>query len=628
MRMLRRLFMPLLMVCCTVLPCRGQQQVHVCSIDRGAQWDFPLIIDSIGHITASDDEQQLLFNMRGDVVVPFDIPKIERVTVEPAPTAETKDHYQVFQLYITTNDGSDITSRDYYTDCHVSLNAKGSFSNYSALGQIRGRGNSSFLWYDKKPFRLKLNDKHKLLGLSKAKSWVLLANYRDVTDLMNTFVFEAGAWMGLPFTNHTRYVELYLNGDYRGVYQLTEQVQQNKNRVAVSDDRGILISLDVDDGPGEAPSAGDNFWSKVYRMPVCVKYPDDERFTSNTVDSVKAVFAELEQAIKSKDYATVEQLLDVPSFIKYLQLQEFVYNVELSAPRSIYMHKDGDGKWVMGPLWDFDGGYDFNWSNMYSGHTFFENVTETVMGTDPLHRNGNYSYVPQFFTDLFACRKFVEQYKAYWASISDSIVTRNWAECMKYVDHLREGPMTREAERWPVKNKDFETEVEKMHQWLLSRERHMSYLIAAIPVPDDQEGPLPDKLCGTIPVSVTMSWDKGYDQTSRVKVSKTRVMGLMGLSYDTLDESKITIVPLCTDGSEGINGTNGVFGGWFDGDNNPGAYANGHVYIEVFNDLWKWNCGLYQWQCWDDEHTVTMQYQYPYNGMLLKVNVEVTFTII
>ena len=626
MHRLFRFFQPLLLACCAGLPCQGQQQVHVYTTDRSAQWDFPLIIDSIDHITVSDDEQQLLFNVHGDVTVPFAIPSIERVTVEPVSPEESKDHYKVFQLYITTNDGSDITSRDYYTDCHVSLNACGSFSNYSALAQIRGRGNSSFLWYDKKPFRLKLNDKHKLLGLSKAKSWVLLANYRDVTDMMNTFVFEAGQWMGLPFTNHTRYVELYINGDYRGVYQLTEQVQQNKNRVAVSDDRGILISLDVDDGPGEAPNATDNFWSKVYRMPVCVKYPDDEYFTSNTVDSVKAVFAELEQAIKDKDYDAVEQLLDIPSFIKYLQLQEFVYNVELSAPRSIFMHKDGDGKWVMGPLWDFDAGYDFDWGSMYTGHNFFDSFTETVMGTNPLKRNGNYNYVPQFFTDLFGCKQFVEQYKAQWEAVKDSIVTRNWAECMKYVKNLRQGAMTREAERWPLKGKNFETELEKMHKWLENRLTHMSYLIAAIPEPEEQN-PTSSKLCGTIKTDVAMAWDRGYDQSSKVKVSKSRVLELMGLSTNSFSEAKVTIVPLCTDGSEGTNGTNGVFGGWFDGDGNPGAYANGHVYIEVFSDLWNWNCGLYQWQCWDSEHTVTMQYQYPHEGTLLKVNVEVHFTI-
>ena len=325
------------------LPLQAQQQAHVYMNQMGAEWNFPIIIDSIADITVSSDLKHLLMNVAGEQTVPFSIEHIDSLTFEAGPEAETKDPYQVFQLYITTKDGSDITSRDYYTDCHLSLNAQGSFSNYSANAQIRGRGNSSFLWYDKKPLRIKLNHKHKLLGLAKAKSWVLLANYRDVTDLMNTFVFETGEWLGLPFTNHTRYVELFVNGDYRGVYQLTEQVQQGKNRVDVSDGHGILITLDVDDGPGESPLADDNCWTKVYRMPMAVKYPDDERFTENTVDSVRTVFAELEQAIKDKDYARVQTLLDIPSFIKYLQLQEFIYNVELSAPRSIFLHKDGDG---------------------------------------------------------------------------------------------------------------------------------------------------------------------------------------------------------------------------------------------------------------------------------------------
>ena len=604
----------------------AQQRMHVHMTDRGAQWDFPVVVDSIRDMTLSDDLAEILFNVTSGAAVPFERAKIDSLTIEDEPAVETKNPYEVFQLYITTNDGSDVTSRDEYTPCHLSLNACGAFTSFSADAQIRGRGNSSFLWYDKKPYRLKLLEKHKMLGLAKAKSWVLLANYRDVTDLMNTFVFEMGRWLGLPYTNHTRYVEVFLNGDYRGLYQLTEQVQQGKNRVAVSDDRGILISLDVDDGPAESPYAADNFTSKVYRMPVCVKYPDDERFTNHTCDSVRTELARLEQAIKDRDYGQVEQLLDIPSFIKYLQIQEFVYNVELSAPRSIYMHKDGDGKWVMGPLWDFDGGYDFDWGNMYTGHTFFTDYHETVMGSNPLKRNGQYSAVPQFFTDLFACPEFVEAYKAQWAAVKDSIVSAGWDECLKHVSNLNRGATEREDRRWTIVGKNFNTEVRKMHQWLLSRRDFMTTLIENIPVPDAT--PIgDDKVCGTVDVDVAMDWDLGYSQTSKIHVDKAEVLRLMGLTEGQLSEAAVEIVPLCTDGSEGINGTNGVFGGWFDADGNPGPYANGHVYIEVFQDLWNWNCGLYQYQCWDDAHDVTMQIRYPHQGTLLKVNVAVHFTI-
>ncbi|MCR5132103.1 MAG: CotH kinase family protein [Prevotella sp.] len=604
----------------------AQEMLHVHTHNLNAHWDFPLFADSLAYADVSDDQDDLRLHVKGDAVVPFDLSVVDSLVVSDESFVETKDKYKVFQLYITTNDGRSVTSKEEYKPCQIMLNARGSFSNYSASAGIRGRGNSSWLWYDKKPYRIKLDQKHKLLGLAKAKSWVLLANYRDVTDLMNTFVFQMGEWMGLPFTNHTRYVELFLNGDYKGIYQLTEQVQQGSNRVNISDDGGILLSLDVDDGPGEDPYAEDNFYSQVYRMPAAVKYPDDEYFTDNTVDSVKAEFAILEQAIKDKDYERVKTLLDIPSFIKYLQIQEFIYNVELSAPRSIYLHKDGDGKWFMGPLWDFDAGYDFEWSNMMTGHTFFSNYKETVMGSNPYKRNGNYNYVPQFFTDLFGCSEFVQAYKDQWAAVKDSIVERNWKEMENYIVNLRRACMPRESNRWPISGKTFNTEVEKMHEWLENRCAFLTNLIENIPMPDDT--PIHDEqVCGTITTDVTMNWYDGYQQSNKVRVSKSDVLELMGVSESEFNEGNVTIVPLMNDGSEGSNGTNGVFGGWFDENGEPGAYAQGHVYIEVFNDLWNWDCGLYQNNCYDEEHTVTMQYQYPYDGVLKKVNVDVHFTI-
>ena len=281
----------------------------------------------------------------------------------------------------------------------------------------------------------------------------------------------------------------------------------------------------------------------------------------------------------------------------------------------------------MGPLWDFDAGYDFDWSNMYSGHNFFSDYRETVMGTNPLKRNGNYNYVPQFFTNLFGCKEFVEAYKAQWEAVKDSIISHGWEECMKYVSNLQDShAMEREARRWPIAGKTFATEMEKMHRWLVQRADFMTQLITNIPVPDEQ--PVSGgKLCGTIITSVMMDWNKGYDQDHRIHVSKSKLLELMGLTEATFNEANVTIVPLCTDGSEGINGTNGVFGGWFDENGNPGRYADGHVYIEVFLDLCNWNCGLYQRNCYDSSHTVTMQYQYPHDGTLLKVNVEINFSI-
>jgi hypothetical protein len=445
--------------------------------------------------------------------------------------------------------------------------------------------------------------------------------------MMNSYGFELGRMMGLPYTNHTRYVELFVNNNYCGLYQLTEQVQQGESRVAVSDERGILLTLDVDDGPNEAPSATNNFWTKGYNMPAAVKYPDDELLTDARLDSIRNVFGQLEAAIKDKDYAKASTLLDMESMARYLIIQELVYNVELSAPRSVFLHKDGDGPWVLGPLWDFDAGFDFDWNNMYAGHTFFSNYRETVMGTNPVRRNGNYPYVPQFFTDLFGTREFVELYKQTWSMYADSIVSRPWAEVERYVDGLRQGAIQREERQWRVRGKSFDTELQKMHVWLENRARFMDDLVKNIPVPQDVKPIDDEQVCGTINQHVTMNYWNGYHQNTQVKVNRARVLELLGVDDSSFEENLMTIVPLKTDGTEGQNGTNGVFGGWFDANGNPGAYAQGHVYIEVFDDLFNWDCGLYQENCYDEEHTVVMQYQYPVNGKRLKVNVRVHFTI-
>ncbi len=615
-----------LIMALAALSAQAQERIHVRLNDNNNHWDFPYVTTDIDHFDFSTDLSKLRAITSDGVAIPFAAAKVDSVTFEDEPAVETKNHYKVFQMYVTVNNGNDITSRDEYEPCYVSLNGCGSFSSYSASAGIRGRGNSSWSWYDKKPYRIKLDEKHKLLGLGKGKSWVLLANYRDVTDLMNTFVFEAAAWLGMPYTNHTRYVELFVNGDYRGVYQLTEQVQQGKNRVEVADDGGMLLSLDLDDGPSLSPAATDNFWSSVYTMPVCVKYPKDEALTASCLDSVKAQLAVLEQAIESRDSARIYSLLDVPSMIHYLQLQELVENVELVAPRSVYLFKDGDGKWTMGPLWDFDAGYDFDWATMTTGHNYYSNYRELVLGSNPLKRNGYDSNIPAFFTDLFGCQAFVTDYKAEWNRIADSIVVKPWEECMRYVDELKKGAVEREMTRWPISGKTYDTEVESMHQWLNRRVAYLTTVVNAYPDPSSK-GDDDSTIAGTIKVSTSMTWRGGYSQTNKVKVDKAQFLSLIGVSEDDFNEDNLSIVPLTTDGQEGTNGTNGTYGGWFDANGNPGAYANGHVYIEVFNDLFNWNCGLYQSNCSDSSHTVTMQMRYQTGSVIKKVNVVVTFTI-
>ena len=414
-----------------------------------------------------------------------DDPRPEPQPEQPAPSAA----HAVAVMDITTENGAPIKGKEKedYVNCTISIDHPDDKWDYEGTGRIRGRGNSTWLWYDKKPYRIKLDEKASIVGLAAEKDWVLLANFRDPTHMMNTFVFELGHVMGLPYTNHSRYMEVNLNGEYIGLYQLTEQIEQGKNRVAVDDVEGVLIALDVDDGPEESRNSKDNFWSEVYQMPVCVKFPEDIDVTG-----IKKDFAQLESAIlsirqnKGKPAAIkagmdkVRELLDVQSFIDFLIIQELIYNVELAAPRSMYMHKDKGGKWVMGPLWDFDAGFDFDWGTMTDGHHFFESYKEYVLGPDPIHHSGAY-WVPEFFTDIFRSDEFCEEFIARWEEISPLIMTEVWDNTEKYIT-AAEDAMVRNSQRWPIyfpsdswpqQEISFATEIVNMYSWLSYRVDHL-----------------------------------------------------------------------------------------------------------------------------------------------------------
>ncbi len=614
----------LLLLLSLAVSLNAQNWIEVHTWYEDGVWSFPYRIDHLTEFDFSDDEDTLrgYFNDADGLrqYVPFSVEYLDSIRFVTEPDSFPKSPYKVFGMNITTVGGVAVDSKDEYVDCYVSVDGRGEYKNYSGTARIRGRGNSTWLWYDKKPYRIKLDVSDKILGIKKNRDWVLLANYRDPTDFMNTFTFEAARWMGLPFTNHTRYVEVFLNGDYIGVYQLTEQVEQGGHRVDVSEQGGVLLSFDLDDGPELSPDATDNFFSEVFNLPMCVKFPDEP--TAEQIAQIKADFAVLENAIKATDYEAVDSLMDIKSLIDYLQLQEYIYNVELRAPRSMFMFRDVNGKYTLGPIWDCDAGFEFNWGNMMTGHDYFASYKSLLMGTDPYRQSAG---VSQFFVGMFANRQFVKEYKRLWAERSDSIFLAGWTECEKYLAHLNEGAIDREENRWPI-GKSTLTEIERMKTWLVNRKDYLNGVVANYSNPVSST-----RLCGTVSKAVTMKHSKGYGQDVTIDINPTEIAALMGISIAELTSANLVILPLNRDGSVGSNNTNGTNGGgWFNADGNPRDWGQGHVYIEVFDNLFSWNCGLRNdWGFCEvgHTHTVTMQYQYPGEEENLAVNVDVTFTI-
>lgn len=604
---------------------------------QGVDWKLPIRMTD-NTVVEIDEEGGMTAIVGGptgeEFRMPFSTEDLDSIDFAPALTDAEKgyNHYRPFAMHITTEDEADIVEREVWLRCHIAIDGRGEYSSYSGTGLIRGRGNSSWLWYDKKPYKFKLDEKSKLLGLSKAKNWNLLANYRDVTDLMNTFAFETARWMGMPYTNHTRYVEVFLNQEYIGLYQLTEKIEIKNNRIEIDEQSGTLLCFDQDDGPSLSPDDGDNFWSKVYKLPMCIKHP--ENLSAEQIDSIREDFGQLEAAVKAHDYAKADSLMDIPSFIGILQLHEFLYNVEIDAPRSLYMFKDKEGKYTFGPVWDWDAGFDFDWADMYTGHTFFTNYRELIYGTDPLQGTGAAYNISKFWRDLFGNATFVKQYKDTWLALSDSICLRNWTETMKYADALTaEGAYERDSDRWPAQStsggswwwdepttKSFtpSEEISKMAAWLSNRKDYLDEVIANYPDGDDEiiDPDAPVTLAGTIEKSQAVTFSKGYSQTGKISLSEADVTALLG-------GKPTSLVPLNTDGTEGDNTAAGTYGAWFDTDGDTGPWAYGHIYIES-NSLYSWSYGCHPDNCQrGDTHTVTMQYRRGSQA----VNVVVTFTV-
>lgn len=385
-------------------------------------------------------------------------------------------------MHITTQDGAPIDSRDYYIPCQIKIEGQGIYEDYTTpeptanesgkvkTDSIRGRGNSTWLWYDKKPYKIKLGKNASLLGIPKGEKYVLLANYRDPTRQMNAVAFDMARYAGLPFTNTNRFVEVYLNDKYIGLYQLTEQIERGKGRVEIDKERGLLLSLDFDDGPTEAPEATDNFLSKIFHssyspggLPVCVKYPKDP--SSEQLADIREEFAQLEQVIKDKDYERLKQICDVRSMMDFLIIQELTRNVELVTPRSMYLHHNADGLWTFGPVWDFDGGFAYDWGEH---HGYFGSQS-WLMGP-----RGAYD-IPDFFDRMFDCEPFLSDYKARFREVGKPMVAYALQEMTLRLDSLSDA-IARDEGHWPMSVR-CNTECSRLSSWLNLRTERYSDLL-------------------------------------------------------------------------------------------------------------------------------------------------------
>lgn len=265
------------------------------------------------------------------------------------------------ELTITTTDPSiaEIPSKDYYLEGTLAVNGRGGYEDYTGKTEVKGRGNSTW-GYPKKPYRLKLNKKAEICGLGKAKNYVLLANHLDPTLMLNSVAFKIGRLLELPFTNHAIPVDVVLNGIYKGSYLLTEQIEVKENRVDLDENNSVMWELDSywDDEP--------KFKSTAFNLPVMVKDPDltTEQFEYWKKDFNAFTTQFAKEPLEGNSYV---DMIDIESVAKFLITFNLVHNMEINHPKSVFLHKERNGKYVMGPIWDFDWAYDYEGTSNHFG---------------------------------------------------------------------------------------------------------------------------------------------------------------------------------------------------------------------------------------------------------------------
>ncbi|MBO7118842.1 MAG: CotH kinase family protein [Bacteroidaceae bacterium] len=246
---------------------------------------------------------------------------------------------------------------------------KGSrIQEYPILARERGNGSrhEAFL---KRPYRIKFNDgksHHMLKGSplespSKAKKWTLLPNWREKTLMRNNIAFEMSRRLGLPYTPWIQNVDVIVNGEYKGNYQLCDQVTVDPNRVEITE----LLPEDIEEpfiSGGylleiTSPGGEQYHFSSSHGIPVDIKSPDEKDLTSEQFAYICDAFNEMESRLWASNYLSpyegYRSRLDLDSFLRYFLVGEFAGNND--AMWSLYLYKERDDDlFHFGPVWDFD----------------------------------------------------------------------------------------------------------------------------------------------------------------------------------------------------------------------------------------------------------------------------------
>lgn len=344
-------------------------------------------------------------------------------------------------------------------------------NDYNGLIGIERRGSTSDFFSDKKPYSVETRDAQgedldvPLLGLPEESDWAFIAPYNDKTLVRDALMYELARRI-MPWAPRTRFVEMVINGQYEGIYVVTEKIKRGKDRVDIaklktSDIAGDSLTggylLKIDKTTGGEPGA---LWASPYppfpgglqQTLWQVQYPKSEDIQPEQRNYINNWINGFEAAVNAPTFADTAigypKYVDVQSFVDFTLLNELAKNVD-GYRLSTYLWKDRDdkdSKLHAGPVWDFNialgnadycqGGATFGWAIDFN----------TICGGD--------SWVIQFWwKKMWQDQAYRRQLKERWTDLRTSKLTNEVIfHVMDSLTNVVSESQVRNFQRWPVLN--------------------------------------------------------------------------------------------------------------------------------------------------------------------------------
>jgi hypothetical protein len=378
-------------------------------------------------------------------------------------------------FHITTDPagGAPFTERTLWIDSTFSMRGAGNteFNFEGVTGDIRGRGRSSWDFAEKRSLRVRFDERHAMLDSGYMnRRWVLIANHFDKSLIRNYAAYHFASQLdGMCWAPYHRFVHLYVNGSYHGVYLLTDERRVEPGRAEITghadpriseyfiemehrlwEDSGrpaladewrhgyVRVNTSLPQGQfrggsGTPSGGGSGTPDRLYE----VRFPDEDDITQAHFEYVQQFLDNVGRTIRSRDWNRIQAVIDIPSMIDFMIVQELTQNADVSHA-SQFMKIKGQGtdrKLHMGMVWDFDlGALNHSW--MWD-RGFFTPYGEFITGEHYWYEN------------LMAIPQFRELMRQRWNTVATPALANTIAHVRDYTTTHR-AAFERNFTRWQV----------------------------------------------------------------------------------------------------------------------------------------------------------------------------------